>query len=140
MNSRFLASAFILSALTSAALAQTKPGSANSVDPYAPTPVQGTTAATPPLDPGTDPPVRTPVNTRVQIDAARFAKLDTDKDGRLSLSEFTAGYLESKIGGTNRAGMASGTADASVVFKQLDTDNDNFLSATELAKADEKQL
>ena len=137
MNPRSVLPALFLGALTSVALAQTKSGSANTVDPYAPTPVQGASATTPPLDAGTDTPARTPVHVSVEVDvnAARLVKLDTDKDGRISLAEFTAGYTESKIASSNQSGMASGTGDAAVVFKQLDADNDSYLSATELANA-----
>lgn len=131
-NSLFLAAA----ALGSVALAQTQPGSANTVDPYAPTTVKSSTTSTPPVDPGTDTPATTPVSTQVAVNAARLAKLDTDKDGRISLSEFTAGYTEKSVASSHAGGMQSGTRDAAVAFKQLDADNDSYLSATELAAAD----
>jgi hypothetical protein len=141
MHPRFLLSSlFAAGVMTVAVIAQTQSGSANTVDPYAPKPVPKTTKSTPMVDAGTDSPAATPVNTEVQVNAARLAKLDTDKDGRLSLSEFTAGYTESKVAGSNEAGMASGTSDAATVFKQLDADGDSFLSASELANADARQL
>jgi Ca2+-binding EF-hand superfamily protein len=139
MNVRSILPVFFIGAMTSIALAQTKPGSANAVDPYAPTPVQNP-AATPPVDAGTDTPMSTPANPDVSVNAARLAKLDKDKDGRISLAEFTAGYTETKVTSTNAAGMQSGTGDATTLFKQLDADNDGYLSATELANADAKQL
>jgi hypothetical protein len=140
MHTRLLFSSLFAGAMTIAVVAQTQSGSANAVDPYAPKPVPESTKSTPMVDPGTDSPAATPVNTEVQVNAARLAKLDTDKDGRISLAEFTAGYTESKVASSNEAGMASGTSDAATVFKHLDADGDSFLSATELANADSNQL
>jgi hypothetical protein len=140
MNPRSFIPALVLGALTSVALAQTQPGSANTVDPYAPTPVQRATATvTPPVDAGTDTPAHTAVNSGVQVNAARLARLDTDKDGRISLAEFTAGQTETKAASLNQGGMESGVGDAAVIFKQLDADHDNYLSATELASADSRK-
>lgn len=140
MNASLRLSVIFAGIFVTAAWAQTQPGSANAVDPYAPKPVPDSAKTTPIVDAGTDSPAATPVNTEGQVNAARLAKLDSDKDGRLSLAEFTAGYTESRVASSNEAGMQSGTADAAAVFKQLDIDNDNFLSATELANADAKQL
>jgi hypothetical protein len=138
MNSRSILS--IASLLATAALAQTQPGSANIVDPYAPAQTPNATTSKPAAQPGADTPVSTPVDTAAPVEAARFVKLDADKDGRITLAEFTSGYTALSVAGTNEAGMQSGTADATVVFKQLDADNDTFLSAVELANATDKQM
>jgi hypothetical protein len=140
MNTRTPSLLAISCLLATGVLAQTQPGSANVVDPYPPTQTPNATTSKPVIQTGTDTPVASPVNTDANVDAARFAKLDSDRDGRVSLSEFTAGYTEMSVASTNEAGMQSGTADAAVVFKQLDADNDTFLSAVELANATEKQL
>lgn len=131
-------SLFAAAGLLTAAFAQTQPGSANAVDPYAPTPAPNATTSQPAIQPGTDTPVSTPVNTEVQVTAAKFAKMDGDKDGRVSLAEFTADWTRAQVAGTNQGGMQSGTEDATIVFKRIDTDGDSFLSAAEIAEADAK--
>lgn len=138
MNPR-ISSLFAAGLFATAAFAQTQPGSANAVDPYAPVPVPNATTSQPAIQPGTDTPVSTPVNTEVQVNAARFAKMDGDKDGRVSLAEFTADWTAAQVAGTNQGGMQSGTEDATIVFKRIDADGDSFLSASELAASDEKQ-
>jgi Ca2+-binding EF-hand superfamily protein len=127
-------------ALAATVLAQTQPGSANAVDPYAPTQTPNATTSQPAPQVGTDTPVSTPITVDAQVQAAKLARMDSDKDGRVSLAEFTTAYNESRIAGTNQSGMSSGTGDATVVFKEIDADGDSFLSATELADADTKQL
>ena len=133
-------SLFAVAGLTATAFAQTQPGSANAVDPYAPTQTPNATTAQPAPQVGTDTPVSTSITVDAQVQAAKLARMDSDKDGRVSLAEFTTTDNESKVAGTNQSGMSSGTGDATVAFKQIDADGDSFLSATELADADTKQL
>jgi hypothetical protein len=133
-------SLFAAAGLMTAAFAQTQPGSANAVDPYAPTQAPNATTSQPAPQPGTDTPVSTPVNTDAQVSAAKLAKMDGDKDGRVSLAEFTAEWTKAQVAGTNQGGMQSGTEDATIVFKRIDADGDSFLSAAELAKSDAELL
>ncbi len=54
-----------------------------------------------------------------------FSKLDTDNDGKISLSEFTAGKKDA--------------AKATKLFKKLDKNSDGFLSKEELEAAKKKK-
>ena len=117
-------SLFAAAGLVTAAFAQTQAGSANTVDPYAPTPVPNATTSQPVPQPGSDTPVASPVSNDAQVSAAKFARMDGDKDGQVSLAEFTAVWTSSQVAGTNQGGMQSGTEDAAIIFKRIDTDGD----------------
>ena len=59
-------------------------------------------------------------------------KLDADKDGQLSKSEFEAARSKAAARGKGKAGAARGK-----VFDRLDANGDGSLSATELKKLQE---
>jgi hypothetical protein len=95
------------------------------------------TPATPPAPPRPDAP-GTPINpeqtTPVAAPAAQvrelvFAEADTDKGGRVSLTEYS-NFVESRVANRSIGPLSEQTIER---FRQLDQDNDAFLSPSEAA-------
>lgn len=113
--------------------------------PAAPTPAQ--TAAAP------DQPAEAPVSLNDASNSTgkssgsgtvkelRFAAVDVDSDHRISLAEFS-GFMDA--GATPRStvnaeGVQTGVNPVEVLFRQIDKDNDGFLSETELTTYQDEQ-
>lgn len=73
--------------------------------------------------------------------AQRFAKLDTDQNGSVSLAEFTAGHekrmamMKERMGDKWDAERAAKSPGPEVAFGKMDSNHDGMLSKEEMASA-----
>lgn len=75
------------------------------------------------------------------IKELRFAAVDSDSDTRISLAEFSA-FMDADAtqrSTINADGVQTGVNPVEVLFRQIDRDNDGFLSESELAAYQDEQ-
>jgi hypothetical protein len=82
-----------------------------------------------PINPEQTTPVAAPAEPAAQVRELVFAEADTDKDGRVSLTEYS-NFVESRVANRSVNPLSEQTIER---FRQLDQDNDAFLSPSEAA-------
>lgn len=72
------------------------------------------------------------------IKGLRFAAVDADSDGRISLEEFVT-FMDAGNVARNSNGSRTGVSPTELLFRQIDRNGDNFLSESEVTAYQDEQ-